>query len=170
MVKCLDFNKQIGAKINMKNEVEIVLKNQKGFSLIEILIALTLLGLVGTFVGGKFFDMQYEGQVSAARIQMDQFAARLKEYRRKCYSYPTTDQGLDALVSKPSGGRECKDYPPSGFIEGEVPLDPWQNDYLYESDGREFNIVSLGQDALEGGDEKDVDIYFKKPAGGDDQE
>lgn len=132
-----------------------------GFSLIEILIALTLLGLAGTFVAGKVFDMLYEGNVKAAKIQMNSLAERLKEFRRHCNFYPATEQGLEALISKPTGGRECKNYNPNGYIEnGSIPKDPWENDYVYESDGNTFNIHSLGDDAAEGGEGKGADIYL----------
>ena len=137
-------------------------QNQRGFSLIEILIALTLLALAGTFVVGKFLDNLHEGQVNSAKIQMSNLEGRLKEFRRKCGFYPTTEQGLEALVTKPSGGRECKDYPQSGFIDGDaVPKDPWDHDFVYESDGKNFNIFSYGQDGEPGGEGTDADIYLK---------
>ncbi|MEI8348484.1 MAG: type II secretion system major pseudopilin GspG [Pseudomonadota bacterium] len=132
-----------------------------GFSLIEILIALTLLGLAGTFVAGKVFDMLHEGRVKAAKIQMNSLAERMKEFRRHCNFYPTTDQGLEALVTKPTGGRECKNYNPSGYLENNVvPKDPWDNDYVYESDGSTFNMHSFGDDGTEGGEGKGADIYL----------
>lgn len=139
-----------------------VLRSQRGFSLIEILIALTLLGIAGAFVAGKVFDQLYEGEVKSARIQMQNLEARLKEFRRKCGFYPTTEQGLEALVTKPSGGRECKDYPPNGFIDdSQVPKDPWNNDFIYESDGKAVNIISYGPDGEPGGEGNDVDIYLR---------
>lgn len=142
-------------------------ENQKGFSLIEILIALTLLAVAGTFVVGKFYDNLQEGRINAARINMSNLEQRLKEFRRKCGFYPTTEQGLDALVSKPSGGRECKDYPQNGFIDGDaVPKDPWDHDFLYESDGKNFNIYSYGNDGEAGGEGNDADIYLKPQAKG----
>ncbi|MCO4792339.1 MAG: type II secretion system major pseudopilin GspG [Bacteriovoracaceae bacterium] len=146
-------------------------KSQSGFSLIEILVALTLLGLAGTFVAGKIFDQLHEGRVKSARIQMSSFKARLQEFRRKCGAYPTTDQGLESLISKPTSGRECKSYPPNGFIEGDaIPLDPWDNDYVYESDGKKFDIISYGNDGSEGGEDQDTDISLnKKPARGGEE-
>ena len=144
---------------NLKNIKPII--DQKGFSLIEILIALALLAGAGTFVAGKIFDSLYEGQVESTKIQMSSLADRLKEFRRHCGTYPTTEQGLEALIEKPSGGKECKRYNPGGYIEGDqIPKDPWDEDFIYESDGRKFNIYSLGQDREEGGDEKDADIYL----------
>ncbi len=142
-------------------------KNQKGFSLIEILIALTLLAVAGTFVVGKFFDNLTEGQVNSTKIQMSNLEGRLKEFRRKCGFYPTSEQGLEALVSKPTGGRECKDYPVNGFIDGEqVPKDPWDNDFIYESDGKTVNILSYGSDGAEGGEGGDADIALRPGKGG----
>lgn len=136
--------------------------SQAGFSLIEILIALTLLGLAGTFVAGQIFQQLHEGRVQAAKIQMNNFSGLLKDYKRKCGIYPTSEQGLDALVSKPSAGRECKNYPAAGFIEdGQLPQDPWDNDYQYVSDGRTYNIFSYGNDGLEGGEGEDADVYLK---------
>lgn len=138
-------------------------RSQKGFSLIEILIALTLLAIAGTFVATKFLDSLDEGKVKAAQIQMNGLDTVLKEFRRKCGFYPSTEQGLEALVTKPTGSRECRDYPTNGFLEnGEVPKDPWENDYVYESDGRTFNIHSLGADGIEGGESKfDQDIFLR---------
>ncbi len=140
------------------------LRTQAGFSLIEILVALTLLGITGTFVAGRIFDYLYEGQVSSTKIQMQNLSERLKEFRRHCNYYPTTDQGLSALVQKPSGGKECTRYNPQGYIEGgRVPKDPWDNDFVYDSDGKTFNIHSLGKDNADGGEGEDVDIFLNDP-------
>jgi general secretion pathway protein G len=144
-----------------------LLQNQSGFTLIEILIALTLIALAGTFVAGKFFENLHEGQVNSTKIQMSNLDGRLKEFRRKCGFYPTTEQGLEALVTKPAGGRECKDYPQNGFVEdNQVPKDPWDHDFVYESDGKTFNISSLGSDGEVGGTGTDADIYLRAPTKG----
>ncbi len=141
-----------------------ILSSKSGFSLLEILIALTLMGIAATFVAGKVFQSLQEGKEKAAKIQMAGLSQRLQEFRRHCGFYPTTDQGLEALVTKP-GGRECKEYQPGGYIDGEVPLDPWNNPYSYTSDGTTFNIVCLGADGLEGGDGDNADIPLKAPKG-----
>jgi general secretion pathway protein G len=141
---------------------EKLIKSQAGMSLIEILIALTLLALAGTFVGGKVFEQLQEGKVSSAKIQIRSLSDRLKEFRRDCNFLPTTDMGLDALINKPEGGRECKRYAPGGYIEGgKVPLDPWDSEFIYESDGKTFEIKSLGADNTEGGDGPDADLSSK---------
>lgn len=139
-----------------------LLNSQQGMSLIEILIALTLLGLAGTFVAGKVTESLAEGQVQTAKIQIRSISERLKEFRRDCNFVPTTDQGLEALVEKPTGGRECKRYAPGGYIDGgKVPLDPWDGEYVYESDGKTFTIISLGADNTEGGEGADADLNSK---------
>lgn len=142
--------------------IQKIMKSQAGMSLIEILIALTLLALAGTFVGGRVFEQLQEGKVSSAKIQIKSLSDRLKEFRRDCNFLPTTDMGLDALIDKPQGGRECKRYAPGGYIEGgKIPLDPWDNEFIYESDGKTFTIISLGADNAEGGEGVDADINSK---------
>ena len=146
----------------MLSNIQKILKSQAGMSLIEILIALTLLALAGTFVGGKVFEQLQEGKVSSAKIQIKYISDRLKEFRRDCNFLPTSDMGLDALINKPEGGRECKRYAPGGYIEGgKVPLDPWDSEFIYESDGKTFEIKSLGADNAEGGEGSDADISSK---------
>lgn len=121
-------------------------KNQQGFSLIEILVALTLLGIAGTFVAGKIFDQLEEGRIQATRIQLQAFEANLKEFRRKCNFYPPETDGLNALIQKPSG-KECKNYPPEGFLDdGVIPVDPWDTEYLYKLNGSKPEIISAGPD------------------------
>ena len=146
----------------MLNDIKKIIKNTQGMSLIEILIALTLMGIAGTFVAGKVYENLQEGQVSATKIQIRALADRLTEFRRDCNFLPTTDQGLDALIEKPTGGRECKRYAPGGYIkDGKIPMDPWDGEYIYESDGKTFVIKSLGADNAEGGEGADADLSSK---------
>jgi general secretion pathway protein G len=146
----------------MLKDMKNILKSEQGLSLIEILISLTLLALAGTFVGGKVFDNLQEGKQQTARIQIKSLGERLKEFRRDCNFLPDTTMGLDALVNKPQGGRECKRYAPGGYIEGgKVPVDPWDAEYVYESDGKTYTITSYGGDNAEGGEGFDADITSK---------
>lgn len=136
-----------------------LLKSQSGMSILEILIALTLLGFAGAFVATKVFDRLEEGKIKTTKIQIQRLGDILKDYRRRCGEYPSTDQGFDALLNKPTTGKDCKRYPPTGFIEdGKIPLDPWDNEFIYESTGRNFTIISLGADGAEGGENFDADI------------
>jgi general secretion pathway protein G len=132
-----------------------VLKNQKGFSLMEILIVISLIAVAGTFVVNQLLSRLDEGNYSAAKTQIAQLKTMLEDYKRYCSIYPTTDQGLDSLVAKPTAAPECSNYPASGFIQGgKLPVDPWGGEYLYESpdNGRTYIITSLGNDKAEGGE------------------
>ena len=145
----------------LKDTVKLV-RSQQGLSLIEIMIALALIALAGTFVGGRVFDNLQQGKQQTARIQIKSLSDRLKEFRRDCNFFPDSTMGLDALLNKPQGGRECKRYAPNGYLDGDkIPVDPWDAEYVYESDGKTFNIISLGADNAEGGEGFDADISSK---------
>lgn len=145
-----------------KRNVRTILSSQRGMSLVEILIAITLLGVVGTLVVSNVIDSLREGETNSTRIQIKNLGNILLDYKRKCGLYPTTDQGLEALAQAPTSGKECKRYPPNGFIsDGKIPTDPWGNEFLYESDGRDYTIISFGVDGIEGGDGWDADISNK---------
>jgi general secretion pathway protein G len=133
-----------------------MLRNAKGFSLFEILIALSLLAVIMTFTIGKFTDSLNNGKAKSAGILIKTLADNIKQYDTDCNRYPTTDQGLEALVQKPAD-LECKRYQPGGYVD-KVPLDPWDKDFIYQSDGKTFTIMSLGKDGEEGGEGYDADI------------
>ncbi|MEX1099592.1 MAG: type II secretion system major pseudopilin GspG [Bacteriovoracaceae bacterium] len=148
-------NKQM-AKSQMSKKL---LKSQAGLSLVEILIALTLLAVAGTFVLTNVIDSLREGEIKSTQIQIGRLGDILIDYKRKCGMFPTTEQGLDALLSAPTTGKECRRYPPNGFIDGNnIPQDPWGYEFLYESDGRDYKIISYGPDGMEGGEGVDADI------------
>ena len=134
-----------------------VLLNQKGLSLPEILISLTLLALAGTFIVGNVIDSLEEGKQNSVKIQIKGLQEALLDYRRRCGRYPTSDQGLDALLA--GGNPECKKLPPNGIISSSsIPVDPWDNEFIYESNGRTYTIISYGADGFEGGEGGDADI------------
>ncbi len=129
--------------------------NNKGFSLLEILIAITLVGVVGGFVATNLFGQLEEGKVSSAINQIRGLRANLMDYKRNCNRYPST---LEGLIENTDG---CKRFRPGGYMaQGteEAPLDPWGEPYAYESDGRKYTIISYGADSTEGGDGFDADI------------
>lgn len=134
--------------------------NQSGFSLMEMLIVIALMALVGTFVATNVIKRYDEAKVSSTKIQMRQLGVILDDFRRVCGRYPSTEQGLDALVHKPQGQPECKNYDPEGFIKGgKVPKDAWDNDFIYMcSDGTKYTLKSLGSDKAEGGEGFNKDI------------
>jgi general secretion pathway protein G len=127
-----------------------------GFSLMEMMIVIALIALVGTFVSTKVIRSYEESKYNATKIQMRQLGVILDNFYRVCGFYPTTDQGLDALATKPQG-RECKNYDPEGFIK-KVPKDAWDENFNYVSDGTKYEIKSLGRDKKEGGEGFDKDI------------
>jgi general secretion pathway protein G len=142
-----------------KRNTQVILSSQRGMSLVEILIALTLLGVAGTFVVSSVFDNLREGEIQSTKIQIQKLGDILRDYRRKCGVYPSSEQGLDALVSAPTGGKLCKRYPPNGFIEnGKIPMDPWDSEFVFESTGKKYTIMSYGPDGEEGGEGVDADI------------
>lgn len=131
--------------------------SQKGFSLIELMIALAVMALAMSFVVTNVMKRFDEAKVSATKIQIKQLGVVLDDYRRVCGTYPTSDQGLDALVKAPTVGRLCKNYDPEGFIK-KVPQDAWNNDFDYKSDGNKYVIKSFGADGKEGGEGINKDI------------
>lgn len=121
-----------------------------GFTLLELLVVMVIIGLLASYVGPKFFDQVGKSETKATKAQIVAFGKALDAYRLDTGHYPTTDQGLNALVTKPAG--ELKWSGP--YMQASIPLDPWGNAYLYEmpgKDGQEFEIRSLGKDGKPGG-------------------
>jgi len=133
---------------------------KRGFTLLEILMVLTLLGIVLSIVGKKVFSGFGQGQVRAAKIAIKQLEGNLDLYKLDCNRYPTTEQTLKALIEAPSGAPECKNYNTAGYLDGakKLPKDPWDTEFVYTSDGITYTIKSLGADGKEGGDGNNKDI------------
>lgn len=147
-------------KLRMLNVVNKTQQSQSGFSLVEIMIVLVLLGLIMTVAVPQLGNYLERGRLDTAKINMRILSERLKAYKRDCFQFPTTEQGLEGLMEKPGSGPECKNYQPGGYLENEAILnDPWGNPFIYESSARnKFTLISLGADGEEGGDEYDADI------------
>lgn len=133
------------------------LGSEQGFSLIEVMVVLTLMALAATFVGGYIFKSLSEGRIKAAKVQMSAFKQQLEDYRRLCYTYPTSEQGLEALVSKPTQDPQCAAYPEGGFMK-KIPSDPWDTPYEYTAEGTKFLIRSFGADKQPEGTGEAADI------------
>jgi len=119
--------------------------DEKGFTLIEMMIVVAIIAMIAGFVGTSVIRRFEEAKGNATKIQIKQLTLVLDDFRRVCGFYPSTEQGLDALVKAPTAGRQCKHYDPEGFIK-KIPQDAWNQDYLYESDGNKYLITSLGPD------------------------
>ena len=135
-------------------------KYEQGFTLLELMIVIVILGILGAVVAPRLMDEPDKARVTQARLQIANFSTAIKKFYLDNGFYPSTDQGLEALVEKPVSGRTPKNYPDNGYM-AKIPQDPWGNDYLYTAPGRNspFEIVSYGADGTEGGSGYDTDIY-----------
>ncbi|MCB0219075.1 MAG: type II secretion system major pseudopilin GspG [Chrysiogenetes bacterium] len=135
--------------------------SRAGFSLVEIMVVVVIIGLLASIVGVAVFNQVDEGRQNTARAQIRTFQSALDMYRLDCHRYPTTDQGLKTLVTEPSG-KGCRRYKKSGYVAGgQIPLDPWDQPYVYQSpgpNGEPYWIASYGADGQSGGEESDKDI------------
>lgn len=134
-------------------------KSQQGFSLIEIMVVLVIIGMLAGIVGPKVFGNLQKAQENRVKADFSNFASALKLYKLDNFKFPSTEQGLEALVSKPSIPPEPKNYKADGYME-RLPLDPWGNEYLYLSPGENgvFDIYTYGADGIAGGEGENADI------------
>lgn len=143
------------------NKISLARSLKKGFTLLEILMVITLLGIVLTIVGKRAFRGVSRGKVQASRIIMKQLEGNLDRFRLDCNRYPTTEQGLKGLLEAPTSTPVCKNYDPEGYLDGQkkLPEDAWGNPLQYTcDDGINYVIKSLGADGLEGGDGENKDL------------
>lgn len=136
-------------------------KRQAGFTLLEIIIVVLILSLLVGIVAPKIMGRADEAKVADAKIQIRNFETALKLFKLDNGFYPTTEQGLEALITKPASGRVPANYKEGGYLEQKkIPLDPWGNPYLYIAPGThgDIDILSYGSDGKEGGEGKDADI------------
>ncbi len=132
------------------------LKRSKGFSLMELLVVLVIIGLLAASVGPTLYKRIVPAKQTAARDQIKNFSTALDNYFIDIGRYPTTQQGLHALRTKPEGAARW-DGP---YLEKEIPNDPWSRPYIYRSPGRNggYEIISYGDDGTEGGEGENRDI------------
>lgn len=135
---------------------------QHGFSLIELMIVVVILGLMATLLVPRIMDRPEEARVAKARMDMRTIDSALRLYRLDNGVYPNTEQGLSALVREPDRPPQPRNYRAGGYLESSsLPRDPWGNAYRYRSpgeNGRDYELTSLGADGKEGGDDFAADI------------
>jgi general secretion pathway protein G len=128
----------------------------RGFTLLELLVVMVIIGLLVGYVAPMYFKQVGKSEVKVARAQIEAFGKALDQYRLDSGHYPTTEQGLQALTTKPADETRW-DGP---YLKKGVPLDPWGAAYIYKRPGTkgEYDIISLGKDSAPGGTGEDADI------------
>lgn len=134
-------------------------RQQAGFTLIEIMVVVVILGILAAVVVPKIMDKPDEARVTKAKQDIRVLESSLSLYKLDNFNYPSTQQGLEALVAKPGGDPEPRNYKSGGYIQS-LPKDPWGNPYQYLSPGSkgEIDIFSYGRDGKPGGEGMDADI------------
>lgn len=139
---------------------KLKLKNQ-GFTLIELMVVIIILGILAMWVAPKIMSRPGEARQVKARLDIQNLETALKLYKLDNTAYPSTEQGLQALVELPETGTIPKKWKKGGYLEKDrVPKDPWGNDFIYLSPGLQgdFDIISYGADGAPGGDDENKDI------------
>jgi general secretion pathway protein G len=134
------------------------MKRQRGFTLLELLVVVVIIGLLAAFVAPKYFSQIGKSQVQITRAQIDSFDKALDQYRIDTGHYPNTDQGLAALNGQPANEPMWR----GPYLKKGVPLDPWGNAFVYRLPstvpGRDYDLISYGKDGQSGGTGDDADI------------
>ena len=128
----------------------------RGFTLLELLVVMVIIGLLAGYVGPKYFAQIGKSEIKAARAQIDSLGKALDQFRLDTGHYPTQEEGLAALVARQPGEPRW-DGP---YLSKDVPLDPWGNPYLYKipGDHGEYDLLSYGKDGKPGGADENIDI------------
>jgi len=135
------------------------LQKQSGFSLLEILVAMAIMAILGGIMVGQFMGQTEKATFQRLKSDLAVIESALIQYHSDNFLLPTTDQGLQALVTKPDGSPSPKNYPRRGYLK-ELKEDPWGNPYQYTQPGEfgEYDIYSLGADGEEGGEDLATDV------------
>lgn len=133
--------------------------SQQGFTLIEVMVVVVILGILAAVVVPRVMDNPDKARIVKARSDVQALKSALDLYKLDNFNYPSTEQGLQALVEKPSGSPEAKNWKQGGYVDN-LPTDPWGNPYQYLSPGihAEVDIYSLGADGRTGGEGVNADI------------
>ena len=137
------------------------LTNVHGFTLIELMVVMVILGILAGLIVPRIMDRPEEARRTKAAIQIQSIEQALKLYKLDNGQYPTTEQGLRALVEPPTVGTLPRNWRPGGYLDrGRVPKDPWDNDFVYISPGLhgDFDLISYGPDRQAGGEGINADV------------
>ena len=132
-----------------------------GFTLIELMVVIVIISILAAFVAPRLMHRADGAKVTEAKIQVKNFETGLRLFKMDNGYYPSTEQGLEALITAPQSGEIPENYKSGGYLEKRtVPLDPWGNSYMYISPGmqEDYDIISYGADGAAGGEKYDADI------------
>lgn len=145
------------ARATCTRDIDLLRETTAGFTLLELLVVMVIIGLLASFVAPRFFDQVGKSEIKTARAQLDAFDKALATYRLDTGRYPTSEQGLKALVERPSD--EPKWSGP--YLAKALPPDPWGRAYAYRQpgdNGRDYDLLSFGKDGQRGGSGEAADI------------
>ncbi|MFL0807247.1 MAG: type II secretion system major pseudopilin GspG [Oceanobacter sp.] len=131
----------------------------QGFTLLEVMVVLAIIGGIMALVATNILGSAVDAQIKTTKSQMKLIESSLDMYKLDNFTYPASEQGLEALINKPSSSPEPKNYRSGGYLKGNsLPTDAWGNPFLYFMEKGKYEIVSLGADGVEGGEAEFADI------------
>lgn len=142
----------------MKKECKGKCDGARGFTLLELLVVIVIIGLLAAYVGPRYFSQLSKSERGTAKAQIEGLGKALDTYRLDTGHYPTTEQGLNALAAKPNDVTKWN----GPYLQKAVPVDPWGNAYVYRSPGQggDFDLVSYGKDGQQGGEGENADVSY----------
>ena len=131
-------------------------RRNEGFTLLELLVVIVIIGLLAGYVAPRYFSQVGKSEIQVAKAQVESLEKALDQYRLDVRRYPSHEEGLDALVTKPSSATSWN----GPYLKKAVPADPWGRAYVYRTPGGtgEYEVVSYGRDGKPGGTGEDADI------------
>lgn len=133
----------------------------RGFTLIEIMVVIVIIGIIGALIVPNIVGRQDQAQVTAAESDLRALGNALEMYKLDNSAYPSTEQGLEALVERPTGFPEPRNWQAGGYVRS-LPTDPWGNPYQYLATGGHFELLSYGADGQPGGEGNAGEIRFEE--------
>jgi len=133
------------------------LKANSGFTLLELLVVIVIIGLLAAYVGPKYFAQLGKSEITTTKAQIGAFEKALDQYRLDVGHYPTTEEGLEALLTKPANAEGWN----GAYLAKKIPLDPWHHPFIYRAPGAsggDYDIISYGKDGQPGGEGDNADI------------
>lgn len=134
---------------------------ERGFTLLEILVVVVIIGVLAAILVPNFVGRGDQARVTATKTSMRNIANTLEIYRLDNFHYPSSEQGLQALIERPTGFPEPRGWGPEPYLKS-LPLDPWGNEFTYQQEGTSFDLTSYGADGKEGGEGVAADILLSQ--------